>query len=632
MKNSKPIEVIFSESLIIENLQPSVTSKKYKLNSNQHINRSLEVAERSLDPFSIDEIGICHTGLDQNGKRKAAEWVCGPLDVVSRTRDQSGGGWGYRVSFRDPLGHLKICSIPARLLSGDGGEYRSNLLSLGLQISPNIRTRVLLTQYIQTRKVEKFTICTDRVGWHGHAFVTPDWTIGDLTEPIVFQSENPLVNIFSTKGTSNQWRKRVGRFCVGNSRLIFSVATGFAAPLLYLAGFESGGFHFRGTSSSGKTTILKVAASLFGGENYLQRWRSTDSGLEALAAQHSDCLLILDELSQIDSKTSAESSYLLANGQGKARANRMGTSRARQSWRLLFLSAGEVSLAEHVAEAQKKVRAGQEVRMVDVPADAGAGYGAFECLHGFEGGAAFSSHLAQQAKEFYGSTGRAWLEWLSVNADTAAVSIRDATKSIAKKMIPKGSSGQVERVAERFALVAAAGEMASAAGFTDWPAGECEKAALTCFNAWIGARGGVGNGEVASMLRAVRKFLETHGEGRFTWWHRAADDEGGKTINRAGFRRLVDSDGQPIKSKSTSIGAGNKNQIEDSSIEYFIMSETFRSEVCQGFDYQAVCRVLIEHGCLLPDKTRSFDCKPRLPSLGPTYCYRISPLIFQLDI
>jgi putative DNA primase/helicase len=632
MKNNELIEITVADSLIIEDVQSSGASIKYESNMNKRINKSSEAGGISLDPFSVDANGIWHTGLDQEGRRKAAEWVCGQLDVISRTRDQSGGGWGYLISFTDPLGRLKNWSIPARLLSGDGAEYRSNLLGLGLQISANIRTRSLLTQYIQTRKVENFAICTDRVGWHGQTFVMPDGVIGDPEETIVFQSDNPIGNIFALKGSSQKWREEVGRLCIGNSRLVFCVATGFAAPMLRLAGIESGGFHLRGTSSSGKTTALKVAASLYGGENYLQRWRATDSGLEALAAQHNDCLLILDELAQVDPKTAAESSYLLANAQGKARAHRTGTSRARQSWQLLFLSAGEVSLAEHVSESQKKVRAGQEVRMVDIPADAGAGAGAFECLHGFEGGAAFSYHLSQQSKKFYGSTGRAWLEWLSVNSDAAAVSIQDATKAIAKRMIPSGSSGQVERVADRFALVAAAGEMATEAGLTGWPTGECEKAALTCFNAWICARGGVGNGEVASMLRAVRKFLETHGEGRFTWWNRAADNENGKTINRAGFRRLVDSEGQPIKSKGASTDADNRKQIEDSSVEYFVMSETFRSEICQGFDYQAVCRVLIEHGCLLPDKTRPFDCKPRLPGLGSTYCYRISPKIFQLDI
>jgi hypothetical protein len=110
---------------------------------------------------------------------------------------------------------------------------------------------------------------------------------------------------------------------------------------------------------SGKTTALKLAASVYGGTSYLQRWRSTDNALEATAAQHSDCLLILDELAQIDPKTAGECAYMLANEQGKARATRTGTPRARQAWRLLFLSAGELGLSDHMAEGMKRInRAG----------------------------------------------------------------------------------------------------------------------------------------------------------------------------------------------------------------------------------------------------------------------------------
>jgi putative DNA primase/helicase len=119
---------------------------------------------------------------------------------------------------------------------------------------------------------------------------------------------------------------------------------------------------------------LKLAASVYGGTSYLQRWRSTDNALEATAAQHSDCLLILDELAQIDPKTAGECAYMLANEQGKARATRTGTPRARQAWRLLFLSAGELGLSDHMAEGMKRTRTGQEVRMADIPADAGPGW------------------------------------------------------------------------------------------------------------------------------------------------------------------------------------------------------------------------------------------------------------------
>ena len=591
---------------------------------------------RAFAVFDVSGDGVWHNAIDQDGKRKSPEWVCSRLQVEALTRDQDGGGWGYLLTFDDPLQHPKQWAMPSRMLAGDGGEYRATLLNMGLRIASTTRARNLLTQYIQTRQPAEFASCTDRVGWHGRAFVLPRETIGDSGERIVFQSESPIENTFRTKGNTEQWRERVGALCVGNSRLAFAVACAFAGPLMRPAGMESGGFHYRGDSSSGKTTALKLAASVWGGANYLQRWRSTDNALEATAAQHSDGLLILDELAQVDPKTAGECAYMLANEQGKARATRGGTPRARQAWRLLFLSAGELGLADHMAEGQKRTRTGQEVRMVDIPADAGVGLGAFENLHGHDGGSNFSRYITGHAASVYGAPGRAWLDYLTSHADTLKASIRGAAAALAAQMVPHAASGQVERVGARFALVGAAGEMATTAGLTSWPVGESNRAAVACFNAWLACRGGSGNAEVLKILRQVRHFLETHGDGRFTMWHRAADDHAPKTLQRAGVRRMLGGDGQPIKTNSQhghEFGDRMPADLgEGVSFEYFVLAETFRSEICQGLDYQAVSRVLLEHGCLAPDKSRPFDCKARLPGIGSAYCYRITPAIFELDL
>jgi putative DNA primase/helicase len=329
---------------------------------------------------------------------------------------------------------------------------------------------------------------------------------------------------------------------------------------------------------------------------------------------------------------------MLANEQGKARATRTGTPRARQTWRLLFLSAGELSLSDHMAEGQKRTRTGQETRMADISADAGVGLGAFENLHGFEGGAAFAKHITHQAQAVYGAPGRAWLQWCTAHADTLKAATRKAADTLAASMIPKDCSGQVERVGARFALVGAAGEIATAAGLTGWSVGESEQAARACFTAWLAARGGIGNGEVVAMLRAVRRFLETHGEGRFALWHRQGDDHNSKTLQRAGFRRVYCVDGDPFKD----IGASDKGLEPSFSyvldqggyVHYFVLPECFRTEICNGFDYKAVARVLVEAGCLLPGKDRAFDSKHRLPGMGknPVNCYVITPKIFELDL
>lgn len=589
------------------------------------------------DRFDVTDAGVLYHGVDRDGNPTKPEWVCSRLDVEALTRDQDGSGWGYLLTFADPLGRGKQWAMPARMLSGDGGEYRAALLNMGLKIAPSPRARNLLTQYIQTRQPEENALCTDKTGWHGRAFVLPHETIGDEEERIVFQSDSAMENTIRTRGTAGQWRDRVAALCAGNSRLAFAVSCAFAGPLLRPAGVESGGFHFRGDSSSGKTTALKLAASVWGGSSYLQRWRTTDNALEAIAAQHSDLLLILDELAQVDPKTAGECAYMLANEQSKARATRNGAARPRLSWRLLFLSAGELGLADHMAEGMKRTRAGQEIRMADIPADAGRGLGAFEWLHDQDGGATFSSHATAQAAAVYGAVGREWLQWLTANTGTLKASIRELSNGLMLSMVPELAGGQVHRVGARFALVGAAGELATAAGLTGWPKGESEKAARACFNAWLAARGGTGNGEISAMLRQVQGFLASHGEGRFTWWHRAADDHSAKTLMRAGFRRMVNERGEPIKTDADHERSYGEKMSpmsgESVSAEFFILPEVFRGEVCRGFDHETVCKVLAEHECLVSgSEPGRYAKKVKLPGIGQSRCYHIPAKIFELEL
>ena len=597
-------------------------------------------ADARRDPFTVDDSGVYYTGRDRDGNALAPLWLCSRLDVIARTRDAEGHSWGYLLSFADPTGRSREWAMPARMLASDGGEYRAALLGMGLLIATAPMARNRLTEYLQTRQPHDLATCTDRTGWHpagegAAAYVLPHETIGDGAERIVFQSDSQAENTFKQRGDVATWRERIGALCVGNSRLIFAVACAFAGPLMRPAGVDSGGFHLRGNSSSGKTTALRVAASVNGAPSYLQRWRTTDNALESTAAQHCDALLILDELAQVEGRVAGECAYLLANEQSKARNTRGSAPRARLSWRLLFLSAGELGLADHMAEAMKRARVGQEVRMVDLDADAGAGMGLFEHLHDRDGGAALSNELTRAAGNVYGHPGRAWLQWLASQWQGLPRLLRERMEALRVAWVPEGAAGQVERVAARFALVAVAGELATEAGLTGWPVGEGERAARKCFESWLAQRGGAGNAEVRQMVRQAQGFLERHAEGRFTWWHRAADDHNPKTLNRAGFRRLLAPDGTPINRDSqhaVEIGERMSPTVgEECQTEYFILPDVFRSEVCQGFDVQAMCRVLAEHGALHTDAGR-FTVRPRLPGVGNPRCYQIKPDLFGLDV
>ena len=102
----------------------------------------------------------------------------------------------------------------------------------------------------------------------------------------MFQSDSGMEDTFRRHGTLDEWRAGVAALAQGNSRMVFALCCALAGPAVQPAGIESGGFHFRGDSSVGKTTALKLAASVWGRPSFMQRWRTTDNALEAIAVQH----------------------------------------------------------------------------------------------------------------------------------------------------------------------------------------------------------------------------------------------------------------------------------------------------------------------------------------------------------
>ena len=134
------------------------------------------------------------------------------------------------------------------------------------------------------------------------------------------------------------------------------------------------------------------------------------------------------------------------------------------------------------------------------------------------------------------------------------------------------------------------------------------------------------------MMSQVRRWLQLNGAGRFTWWHRALDDRAPDKGLRAGFRRMVTAEGRPVDKDADHLREfGEKIDAADAektTVDYYVFPEVFDAEACEGFDPLALKRLVRDAGHLVPDKGRPFDCKPRLPGMGPTRCYRIRSSIF----
>jgi putative DNA primase/helicase len=591
-------------------------------------------SEAGEDRFSVTARGVWYLQPDKDGGTRPL-WICSPLTVEALTENDAGDGKGYWLAFTDQRGREKRWAMPARMFGGEGAEFRASLLDMGLRIGTGAAARNMLAAYIQSRQVQTFARCVERVGWHsGGVYVWPDRTFGPEEERTIFQAEERIRNPFRSHGTLDGWRADVAALCVGNARLAFAVSAAFAGPCLALAGLEGGGFHLRGASSAGKTTALRMAGSVYGGPDYLQTWRNTSNALEKMAEHFCDALLVLDELAQLDPKEIGDCAYLLANGQAKGRMNRGAALRPRSAWRVLFLSSGETGLADLLAETKKTARAGHEVRFVDLPSDAGKGLGIFETLHGEAGGAAFAERAGRAVRRHYGAAGAAFVEQLAGDREGVGRALREAVELLRRAWVTHGdASGQVRRVAARFAVVGAAGELATRWGLTGWPEGEAARAARALFDAWCEQRGGTGDGEEIAIVRQVAAVLSERGEANFPWWHRAADDHRPNSPNRWGLRRLLNGNGESIDSHQDHYAQfGDKiseGAAESATAEYYILTEPFRREVCKGFDPRLVGRVLVARGHLVTGEKGRADRKERLPGIGLARCYRIKPGIFE---
>jgi putative DNA primase/helicase len=507
--------------------------------------------------------GVYHVGKDKEGKDTITR-ICSPLHIDAVTHDAHEGNYGRLLRFRNTSGTWHTWAMPQELLRGSGEELRGELLAMGVELTPGSQARNLLMTYLQARPPQRQMRCALQVGWDGNAFVLPDTVIGPDAENVIFQSGERGHEEYTRAGTLEGWRETIAAKAIGNPLLTLALSAAFAGPLLAKCHQEGGGLHFVGDSSTGKTTLIEAACSIWGGPNYRRSWRTTSNGMEGAATLFNDGLLALDEISECDPREVGAIVYALGNGRGKQRASRTGTARSVTRWRTFVLSSGERTISTSMLEGGYRAKAGQGVRLLDIPAS--GTFGAWDDLHGQATGAAFSDAIKTAAITHHGHAGRAFLERLTHDTQDLAAYL----ERLKQAPLFAATDGQHKRVAARFALIATAGELATEYGITGWPEGLALGAALHGFQAWLATRG-EGNDERRQIIERVSGFIERHGDGRFS----NADVTGHDVIrDRAGWYR------------------------DETEGRVYLFTKDGLREALKGFDFRRALDHLIEAGML----------------------------------
>ena len=520
--------------------------------------------------FEIDNRGVWWVNVrtDKDGDIIEAEplLLSDPIDIIGTGQDNDGAY--YRIiKFKDKITRQqKTAALPQAEIAD--GKCWGRLGFYGLSIESNPTKRRKLADYLQKEGSQTAFTITDRAGWHEDSYIMPSGetiTATDKDPAIIYNGDTSQAKAYQPNGELTDWQQNIARYAVGNSRLCLALGASFAAPLLSLLNEESGGFHLMGDSSDGKTTAAKAALSVWGKPSgSLLSWSGTKIGFSNTAAARNDGLLVLDEIGQASPHVIGDTVYSVMNGINKVQGAKQGGNRALTRWKVMMFSTGEKTPDSILKHNKGDWNAGQAARLPSIRA--AAQYGIYDTLHGFEDGALLSEHIAQSAEKYHGVAGRLFIRQL---LDDLEQTKQQATERIAAFIatIPE-LSGQARRVAKRFAIAAAALELA--APVTGLPVGVGMAGVKQCFDEWLEANG-AGKLEDRRIIEQAEDFIAQHALGtRFMEWSDKSTNK-----DHAGYRKQ-----------------------EGEKLELWVIRRVFADEIAQSFDESKVCRVLADNGLL----------------------------------
>lgn len=530
--------------------------------------------------YSSDSGGVYYHTFSKRDKEviESKTRLSDQIDLIGCGIDDSNDY--YRVfEWRDKLTREKRTGVIA---CADIGSDWKVLQSKGIGVHAGRNKRDRLADYLQNEGKKTEYLITNQTGWidNNRAYILPNGEIlGDTDKRVIFNGDTSQAKYYATRGTLEQWNESIGRYAVGNSRVMLAIGASLSAPLMRLLDIEGGGFHLFGDSSDGKTTVAKAALSVWGKADDLKlSWTGTNHAFSNIANARNDNFLLLDEIGQATARTVSQTAYSLLNGVGKAQGHKDGGNRHLSRYRVLMLSTGEKTLETFLKRNHEDFHAGQANRLPSIPANANKGYGVYDTLHNFTDGAALSEWLSHESNQCYGVAGRAFVEKLISDTEGAIKRVTDSMGAFMASLPPL--TGQSRRVANRFALVASALELANDYGVMAFPHGGAMLAIKRCFDDWL-AREGAGKLEDRQIIEQVEAFIERYGDtDRFMLFI-------DKTAPRdfAGYREEVSDDFDNI-----------------TSVKYYTIPPVFNTEICEGFDPDKVKRTLIENGILKRSK------------------------------
>lgn len=307
-----------------------------------------------------------NTGIKTRGLKR----IGGYIEVLEHINNVDNSNHsGQLVKFQDRDNHIKTEFLPYT------DKRINNLKSLGYPIRKTNYNDV--DDFLHNAQGVTTYLEHNKAGWkdvdEGLIYISPLGSLCSENQRYTSLIKTKAYDKYQPHFSAKAWTESVYPIIQNNNLYLFAVLTSLAGCLIPLTTRHNFFIHIHGETSTGKTTALHVAASVWGShlndqDGVIKPWAGTSNGLINLAAKYNNSCLILDEFTEVKEQM-LENMYQLINGTEKARLTSEITLRASNTWELTGLSAGEVAYLDKKRELNVKAHAGESVRFISVPFD-----------------------------------------------------------------------------------------------------------------------------------------------------------------------------------------------------------------------------------------------------------------------
>lgn len=365
-----------------------------------------------------------------------------PPYVTERYKNVETGEFYYELEFEDEKRKYKLPVLARDITQG---KFLVELASKGLEVTQNEAGNLVqyLSFYRRWNKIPDYDVATRLGEIKGH-FISPYQEDQQDNRYKIFNSDRgyqALIDAFETKGNIDDYIKGVFNPIKDNPMAMMMFYSSLGSVLLKDFDVDPFVSEISGRTSSGKTFILKICASVWGNRKLVTEWNATNVSVERMASFMNSFPLIKDDTRKADNPFRIPSIvYQFSGGQSKGRGNSDRSIDYLEPWNNIMLSSGEVAIPDIAPD--KAGVAGRVITLQDDP---------FPNTDKTEFG-----DIAKAMENNHGLLGKLFIKQYKSDKNKYKASFESAVKYFIKQA---DGNEVMDRIARSFALLQTTGEI-----------------------------------------------------------------------------------------------------------------------------------------------------------------------------